>query len=134
MTTSGVWDRHQVVLQTRILIEHWDGAVWSTVNTPGNEFLEAIASVPATTKLWAVGNTANVNNVETTITDYWNGTQWEGVPSPNASSANELYAVTSVSANDVWAVGGYHGVNTNYSTLILHWDGAAWKVVYSPNQ
>jgi hypothetical protein len=50
-------------------------------------------------------------------------------PSPS-STANDLYAVSATSANDVWAVGYQNG--SSNQPLIEHWNGSAWSVVASP--
>jgi len=72
-----------------------------------------------------------------TLILHWDGSSWNTVPSPNASSYdNKLLAVTTVSANDIWAVGEYIDTsdgNYFYShTLVEHYDGSSWSVVSSP--
>src|SRR5579883_1184066 len=49
--------------------------------------------------------------------------QWNIVPSPNQSSANNfLLGVAALSPTDAWAVGSH----------IEHWDGTSWSIVPSP--
>jgi hypothetical protein len=58
---------------------------------------------------------------------------WTAVPSPNATSGNNVLAgVSSVSAGDVWAVGQAEDANGNGQALIEHWNGTAWSVVPNP--
>ena len=60
---------------------------------------------------------------------------WQQVPSPNASTAdNYLVDVSAISPDDVWAVGYYSNtVTQRYETLTQHWNGSAWTIVPSPN-
>jgi hypothetical protein len=70
-----------------------------------------------------------------TLTEYWNGTTWRFVPSPNATDGyNELFGVDALSARNAWAV-GYANIALYGSerTLILHWNGSSWRIVPSPN-
>lgn len=49
--------------------------------------------------------------------------QWNIVPSPNQSSANNfLLGVAALSPTDAWAVGSH----------IEHWDGTSWSIVPNP--
>jgi hypothetical protein len=63
-----------------------------------------------------------------TLTERWNGTTWNVVPSANAGAENDLYGVAAISPTDVWAVGG----TSPGSTLIEHWNGRKWSVVPGP--
>ena len=121
------------------LIEHWNGSRWSVVPSPnpgsGYNILNGIARVPGTKQLWAVGSADNGSGLYQTLIEYWDGTSWRVVPSPNpGTSFNLLYGVTAISANNVWA-GGYTYDNSNgfSQTLIEHWNGTSWSVVPSPN-
>lgn len=122
------------------LIEHWDGTSWSIVSSPNAgiyNILLGVARVPGTTQLWAVGEYYNslTNNVQQTLVEQWNGSNWSVVSSPNVGLyGNILSGVTAVSASDGWAVGSYYNSSSSSpQTLIEHWDGTSWSVVSSPN-
>jgi len=120
---------------TQTLTEHWNGTSWSVVKSPSpasmNNELFSVAAVSAT-DVWAVGfitrNSAN-GPVEQTLIEYWNGTSWSVVKSPNVGTSPVLNGVAAVSATDAWAVGN-SGFN---QTLIEHWNGTSWSVVKSPS-
>lgn len=128
------------------LIEHWNGSEWSIVPSPNlghAGWLKKVIAVPGSPKLWAVGNaiTDFSTGSERTLIEYWNGSAWSIVPSPNRKpennlTTNTLTGATAVSANDVWAVGFYQrvsGSNTSpQQPLIEHWNGISWTVVSSP--
>ena len=101
------------------LIEHWDGASWSVVPSPGSGSLAGVTALSAT-DAWAVGS-----NAAATLVEHWNGQAWSVVPSPGPGS---LSSVDAVSRNNVWAVG-----NNGAVTLVEHWDGTSWTVVASPS-
>lgn len=116
-------------LPSRTLIQHWDGTAWNIVSSPSpdtqfNE-LRGVAAISAN-DVWAVGyrgGTKNETPIETFIL-HWDGVSWTQVTSPSVAGANQLFAVTAISAGDIWAVGGVSGV-----PLALHWNGTAWSVV-----
>ena len=121
---------------TEPLIEHWNGTKWAIVPGPkpgsGEAALVSVAATSANS-IWAVGNLINQFGNTQTLIEYWNGTNWSVIPSPNPGVlSNILSAVTAVSSHNVWAVGQYES-NTGFNTLIEHWNGTQWSVVPSPN-
>jgi hypothetical protein len=115
------------------LIEHWNGTVWSIIPSPnpisGSNFLSEVARVPGTTTVWAVGHSYSSDGSTQTLTEYWNGTSWNVVTSPNTYfGLNSLSSIVALSTNNVWAVG-----YTISQTLIEHWNGTMWAIVSSPN-
>jgi len=120
------------------LLEKWDGTQWSIVSTPNvggnrNYFNSVTAISP--TDIWAVGFYWDANNVQRTLTEHWDGSQWTIVDSPNNGvHENYLNSVTAVSSNDVWAVGLYSPDMAAYQTLTMHWNGTQWTIVDSPNR
>ena len=64
-------------------------------------------SVISSTNVWAVGASDNSTfSEQLTLTEHWNGSQWQVVPSPSPSQDyNVLWGVTAVSADNIWAVG-----------------------------
>ncbi len=58
------------------LVEHWNGTNWQVVSSPnpgtGGDFLHAIARIPGTIKMWAVGNYApTIYHVNQTLTEFY---------------------------------------------------------------
>jgi hypothetical protein len=140
---NNVWAVGQVVKQGIVpsyihaLLQHWNGTQWSVVpyppiDLPAHE-LHSVAAI-ADDDIWAVGYRRLENNtVHSTLTLHWNGTQWQQVPSPNASNStiNHLYDVVAPSTNDVWAV-GQSVPNHAMAPLVEHWDGIQWSIAPSP--
>ncbi len=95
------------VNQTSIL--HWNGSVWSVVDSPNrsqknNELFGVVGT--AAGSAWAVGFWDNGVQILTLI-QHWDGLTWNVISgSPNASDAiNQLTGVVSVGPNEAWAVG-----------------------------
>lgn len=130
------------LIESTILIEHWDGSQWSVVSSPNpGTFANRLNAVTAlaSNNVWAVGNFTNEPNqilsVQTGV-EHWDGTQWSVVPSANApSSGGTLISVTAISSSDIWAVGQFRivGGPGNAQTLAEHWDGTQWTIVTTPN-
>jgi hypothetical protein len=110
---------------------------WGVVPSPngnGSSGLNSLAVISASA-IWAVGNSSDpLTRTQTTLIEYWNGTQWQIVSNPNPSPEfNNFYGVAAISENDAWAVGFYANSVGIAQTLIEHWDGSTWSVVSSPN-
>jgi hypothetical protein len=123
------------------LIEHYDGASWSIVNSPNTASNEQNVlygvSCAAANDCWTVGSNDSRHK---TLIEHYDGASWSIVPSPNASAtnANYLYGVTCSTADNCWALGKYYAAgSTNsgafYDTLVLHYDGTAWTLANSPS-
>jgi hypothetical protein len=128
-------------VQTRTLVEHWNGTAWSIVtsrNATTSNLLTGVAAVAAN-DVWAVGYTITTdgsNQPDKTLIEHWNGTAWSLVTSPSPASNDTLTGVAARSAADVWAVGtrlDRSGAIPIGRTLTEHWNGTAWSVVASPN-
>jgi hypothetical protein len=118
---------------------------WAVVPSPNvpsasTALLSVAALSPA--DAWAVGYSATASNVDQTLTEHWDGAQWQIQPSPNIGPHASLSAVAAVpqaAPATWWAVGDFlapsplspSGVG---QTLILQWtSGAGWTLVPSPN-
>lgn len=109
------------------LIEHWNGTVWTMVQSPnpGNGFnaLTGLAAI-STNDIWAVGNFSNGQTylgMQETLIEHWNGTSWTVIPNPHpGAQGNTLSAIAAVSPNDVWTVGNTVNDNSVTETLIEH--------------
>lgn len=131
LSTNNVWAVGQSILGsvTSALIEHWNGTNWSIVSSPDpGTIVTTLTSITASSakSIWAVGvyssKTANSADLNTLV-EYWNGTQWEVVPSPTSStSGNYLFAVAAISSDTIFSGGDF----------AEHWDGATWNTANSP--
>jgi hypothetical protein len=108
------------------LIEHWDGALWTIVNSPDTSpaqpnFLATVTCVSAS-ECWSVGHFVNGSGSFQSLIERWDGIVWSIVNSPNTSSTqfNLLNGVTCVSASECWAV-GYSSDGNTYQTLTQHY-------------
>jgi len=81
---------------------HWDGRVWSLIDSPSTDGLNGVAAI-ASNDASAVG--AGNPEIEPygTALLHWNGTSWSLLAPP--LDGVSLFAVASDGANDVWAVG-----------------------------
>jgi hypothetical protein len=81
---------------------------------------------------WATGSYFDDNDNRLTLTEHWDGTYWNIVPSPSRGTYNWLTDVFAASTDDVWAVGNDQTTWPN-PTLIEHWDGTVWSIVPTPD-
>jgi hypothetical protein len=121
------------------LIEHWDGAVWSSVaGAPvGRDCDVSLNGVTTVAKgdVWAVG-VQTCDGTQAPLVEHWNGRRWSevDVPSPRRSTYVVLEDVTAIASDDAWAVGSYaRDLQRPGRNLTLHWDGTRWAVVPAPN-
>lgn len=131
------------------LVEHWNGASWQIVSSPplppttnqnNGGFLSAVARIPGTNQLWAVGTwqEALSMNPGKPLIERWDGAAWQIVPSPALPSdamGGNWNGVVALSATNAWAVGRFEVKNPmDNHPLIAHWDGTRWQnVVADPN-
>ena len=124
------------------VVERWDGAAWHLVSSaplpqgaPSGAILTAVARIPGTNQLWAVGQ---LNQYLTyapphPLIERWDGTAWQIVPSPALPSdamGGAWSGVVALSATNAWAVGRYALKNPmDWHPLIGHWDGTRWQIV-----
>jgi len=107
------------------LIEHWNGASWSVVGSPGSAIeggiLDAVAARSAS-DIWAVGST--VSSQPQTLIEHWDGHSWKTVSSPNVGTNgpdaptinNNLSGIAAVpSSHVIWAVGDAENNNVTAS-------------------
>ncbi len=119
------------------LIMRWDGIAWSVVPSPDGStrenYLTGVSSV-GENDAWSVGYYNLPSGLYLPLTEQWDGTSWQVVPSPSLSSSlTALAAVSSISSTDVWAVGSYFNDDAAQLTLAQHWDGISWQVFSTPN-
>jgi hypothetical protein len=126
------------------LVEHWNGTAWHLVSRPlplaaTNGVLSAVARIPSTTQLWAVGawSKYSIPSLPQPLMERWDGMSWQFVSSPALPSdalGGSWNGVVALSATNAWAVGTYYVKNpVDLHPLIGHWDGTSWTVVVSPD-
>ena len=116
----------------RALVEAWNGTKWAIQPTAlpagpaGSAGLDAV-SCTAPDSCTAVGGFAKpgVYAQSQPLTEFWNGSTWAVVPSPNphAENGSSLAGVSCTAAN-----GGNQG-----ETLAERWNGATWAIQRSPD-
>jgi hypothetical protein len=126
-------------LDSKPLVQHWDGAQWQIVPSPTGPMPETLLNditAISPNDIWAVGMSGTGGDYRT-FTLHWNGTDWSIVPSPNSNEEpHYLYGVDGAGWNDVWAVGlifAAYGISPYDRTLTLHWSGSNWAIIPSPN-
>ncbi len=109
-------------------VGHWSSVLG--VDVGNSTLLYSVAAVSAS-DAWAVGYYTGQDGIFRTFTEYWDGTRWRVIPSPNPETGGGLlYGVSAAGPNDVWAVGmGHYGV---HRPLSMHWDGTQWTIVQMP--
>jgi hypothetical protein len=106
------------------LIEHFNGTSWSIVPSPSpgnNANLTGVTTTNAANNVWAVGyDTIPGTTQIQTLTLNWNGTTWNTVASPNASTGSSVLnsVATTPGAAIVQAV-GYSGVYGAFNPFAL---------------
>jgi hypothetical protein len=98
---------------SKTLAIHWDGVAWSVVPTPifdpnaTNPVLVGIVAL-SSTNIWTAGQyiVPLQGSAQFTLTENWDGSQWNFVPSPNApNSNNRLHGITATPNGTLWSVG-----------------------------
>lgn len=110
---------------------------WTRVPSPdpstSRNILSGISGT-SSTDVWGVGHYES--NTDGAIRNYimhWNGAGWQLFPGTDLGfNYNDLWDVTSITANDVWAAGTYNEPGTSRSQL-LHWNGSTWSHTSLPN-
>ena len=127
------------VSNTRALIEHWNGSIWSVVPTPNPKgvFFPNLGGVSCASpkRCTAVGsysqNSPNGQGKE--LIEVWNGSSWSIVPAPNLPSAS----VAPTLSVDGFGGGGLSGVScpaaascaaVGDSALVDEWNGTRWSI------
>jgi hypothetical protein len=119
---------------SQTLVEEWNNynKGWYIVPSPNvgtYNTLNALAQIPNSSNIWAVGSSSLGSLIEE-----WNGTSWSVIPSPNPTGTSiTLNAISALTATQAWAVGNYVDSDGQTQTLIEKWNGTAWKIIPSPN-
>ena len=106
---------------------HWDGASWNIVPTPifdpnaTNPVFVGIVAL-SSNNIWTAGQyiVPIQGSAQFTLTENWNGSQWDFVQSPNKpNSNNRLHGITATPNGTLWAVGTTGVFARPERTLIL---------------
>jgi hypothetical protein len=111
------------------LIEHWDGSHWSFVTHNGTTSDLFAVTALSSGNVWAVGayyyydnNYSTTRPVVATLTEHFDGSQWNIVSSSNPDKHSGLDAISPVSASDIWAVG-----IAASDAIADHYNGSNWS-------
>lgn len=116
-----------------VLLEHFDGTVWSLVSLPipdtgiGTNASAVLSDVacPGPTTCFAVG-AGSIDKKSQALIERWDGTTWSILSSPSAALLNDLTSVACSSETQCFAV-------SNASTQIVQWNGSTWSAAASPS-
>ena len=126
VASNDVWAVGQACCQKTLAI-HWDGAAWSVVPTPifdsnaTNQVLIGIVAL-SSNNIWTTGQyiVPVQGSAQFTLTENWDGSNWNFVPSPNLqNSNNRLHGITATPNGTLWAVGTTGVFTRPERTLIL---------------
>jgi hypothetical protein len=120
-----VWTlgRHFVFHDWRPFVLLWRHKIWNEVPTPELACRNSLVGVAALAShdVWGVGSEGCPVDVEHTLTEHWDGKEWQRVHSPDlGAEINRLTSVSGTGAEDVWAVGYWYDPNGRAVTMILH--------------
>ena len=116
----------------RPLIEHWNGATWSQMQSPAgtvNVHLGAVSCTSATFCM-LVGNTQGPSGL-TPLTEQWDGKHWKVVP--NAAEGEFASAISCVGSSFSAVVGSSEVGSGLLTTFGEVWDGTSWTSTPTPN-
>jgi hypothetical protein len=126
VASNDVWAVGEACCEKTLAI-HWDGASWSVVPTPDfdpnatNQVLIGIVAL-SSNNIWTAGQyiVPIQGSAQFTLTENWDGSNWNFVPSPNAqNSNNRLHGITATPNGTLWAVGTTGVFTRPERTLIL---------------
>jgi len=141
IVVNGGWFGYQ------IRADHWDGASWTTMNTPlpptsGSAGYSGsrITGVKgfASNDVWFVGEWVGpypgTPATQPALAMHWDGANFALVPTPSIAPYFDfgLEAVDGVAPNDVWAVGGGSDGDHAAVAYVVHWNGSSWTHVPAP--
>lgn len=135
----------QLGVDSRTLIEHWNGTAWRRVPSPNitsapsgtgiQNSLNGVAAI-SPSNVWAVGAYQIGPDPVQTLIEHWNGSRWSIVSSPDpegTSSPATLLGIAAISRAKIFAVGAVGDFREPTHTMIVRWNGTRWHTVPSPN-
>jgi hypothetical protein len=121
-------------------VRHWNGSTWTAgsgavlpvppsggrrLRTTG---LNAVAVVPGSSDVWAVGRAEFSDFSRHTLIESNPGSGWQLVTGPTGSGS-ALNGISALDASHVWAVGSAG----SGATLATQWNGQGWTTVPTPS-
>ncbi len=131
------------------LIMCWDGAAWTSAQTPTLRIQNTYPFGPrgglaedviglAPDDLWVVGSAAGYGDASATsvpLALHFDGSDWHDVEVPLIGNrSHSLDDVSASSSDNVWAVGYWRSIAQNYQALVVRWDGSQWHLVANPGE
>lgn len=120
------------------VVEHWDGAAWTTVPTPEpgptNAKWSELSGISCLTSSYclAVGgyikNIDNASAEEQPLALQWNGTTWSmlDAPNPQAENGSSFSAVSCVTPDHCEVTGDYGYADIAQSVFAYSYNGTTW--------
>ncbi len=123
--------------ESTVLAEIWNGTRWKITlqaNIGTDDLLDGV-SCSSSTSCVAVGSqNGAANDGGQTLVEYWNGSLWSVVTSPNHQGIGDTFAgVSCINSTSCVAVGTYFPSLDSDQTLIEIWNGVHWKITASPD-
>jgi hypothetical protein len=130
------------MLESRTLIEHWDGRRWRIVPSPSARTSDGVlydilfgVAADRADDAWAVGSYESQaggygGGGDHPLVLHWNGRRWSRADLPRIHQRGLLAGVIA-HGGQAWTVGD-SGVQPR-RPLIEHWDGNRWTVAPSPS-
>jgi len=116
---------------TATLAEYWNGTSWAVQSSPdpagGTDNTLSGVSCSSATACTAVGFYDTSSDVGETLAEYWNGTSWAILSTPNLADGGQLSGLSCSSATSCTAVGSGNG------SLAEYWNGTSWAFQSTPN-
>jgi hypothetical protein len=126
IASNDVWAVGSACCEATLAL-HWDGASWNIVGTPTfnpqatNPVLVGVVAL-SSNNIWTAGQhiVPIQGSAQFTLTENWDGSQWNFVSSPNAqNSNNRLHGITVTPGGTLWSVGTTGVFTRPERTLIL---------------
>jgi hypothetical protein len=121
------------------LIVHWDGTVWSVVESPSDNSLStnlfAVTGFAGSSNTWAVGDAHNnLTGSNALIEEERHVTDWKVAPASSIGLGdNHLYGIAFATPTTGWAVGAELDDDGNMETVVLKGGPGGWSQVPSPS-
>jgi hypothetical protein len=126
IASNDVWAVGSACCEATLAL-HWDGVSWNVVGTPTfnpqatNPVLVGVVAL-SSNNIWTAGQyiAPIQGSAQFTLTENWDGSQWNFVSSPNAqNSNNRLHGITVTPSGTLWSVGTTGVFARPERTLIL---------------
>jgi len=121
------------------LADGWNGTTWSlqTASAPSGAASSSLDSVAcfSSSDCEAVGDYQNASDLETTLTEGWNGTTWslQTASAPSGAASSSLDSVACSSSTSCEALGYYYPSGSTAASIFAEgWNGTTWSLQTTP--